>query len=217
LHRRPSNSSRYFERVADHGGVEVDVERARPADVFDLKGVLELLLRRLAIPGVDLAGNAGLPSHLHPGQGATIRLRGEVVGSYGVLHPDARAAAELRDEVLVAELRLDGLLEQETAPVRVAPLERFPAVARDLSLLCDARQSAAALLAVIREAGGSSLRSVTFVDRYDRPPVPPGRLSLTVGLQFQDRSRTLTGEEVQATVENVVRGLRAAGAEIRSE
>jgi len=192
-------------------------ERARPADVFDLKGVLEQLFRRLAIAEVDLAGRAGLPAHLHPGQGAAIKVRGEVVGSYGVLHPDARAAADLREEVIVAELRLDALLEQTISPVRVEPLDRFPAVSRDLSILCDARQTATALLAAIQEAGGSSLRSVTFVDRYDRPPVPPGKLSLTVGLQFQDRTRTLTGEEVQATVESVVRGLRAAGAEIRSE
>ncbi len=192
-------------------------ERARPADVFDLKGVLELLLRRLAIGEADLASVVGLPSYLHPGQGAAIRVGGDLVGSYGLLHPDTRAAADLREDVLVAELRLDALLEQPALPVRVAPLDRFPAMSRDLSILCDARQSAAALLAIIREAGGSSLRSVTFVDRYDRPPVPPGRMSLTVGLQFQDRNRTLTGEEVQATVESVVRGLRAAGAEIRSE
>jgi phenylalanyl-tRNA synthetase beta subunit len=55
------------------------------------------------------------------------------------------------------------------------------------------------------------------VDRYDRPPVPPGKVSLTVSLRFQDRTRTLTGEEVQAAVESVVRALRAAGAEIRGE
>ena len=47
--------------------------------------------------------------------------------------------------------------------------------------------------------------------------VPSGKVSLTVSLRFQDRERTLTSEEVQASVDAVVRELRAAGLEIRGE
>jgi len=54
-------------------------------------------------------------------------------------------------------------------------------------------------------------------DRYDRPPVPPGKVSLMLSLRFQHPERTLTGEEVQSQVEAVVRGLRAAGLDIRRE
>jgi phenylalanyl-tRNA synthetase beta chain len=190
---------------------------ARPADVFDLKGVLEVLFRRLGLADVDLASGVGLPSYLHPGQGAVVRLGGERVGSYGALHPDARAALELRDDVLVADLSLDALLEHPAPPLRVSPLDRFPPVSRDLSVACDAREPASALEALIRKAGGGSLRKVAFVDRYAGAPLPPGKVSLTVSLRFQDRSRTLTGEEVQAAVESIVQALRSAGAEIRSE
>jgi phenylalanyl-tRNA synthetase beta subunit len=56
-----------------------------------------------------------------------------------------------------------------------------------------------------------------MADRYDRPPVPAGKVSLTVSLRYQDPERTLTGEEVQASVEGVIRQLRAAGLEIRGE
>ena len=55
------------------------------------------------------------------------------------------------------------------------------------------------------------------MDRYDRPPVPPGQISLTVTLTYQDPARTLTGEEVQASVEAVVAALRARGWDIRRE
>jgi phenylalanyl-tRNA synthetase beta chain len=192
-------------------------ERARPADVFDVKGVIELTLRRLGLGTADLASADGLPSYLHPGRGAVVRLNGEVIGSYGALHPDTRAAHDLRDDVLVAELRLEALQDRSAPPVRMEPLDRFPAVSRDLSILSEVRQPSAALMALIRQAAGPSLRAVALVDRYDRPPVPPGQVSLTVSLRFQDRSRTLTGEEVQAAVESVVRALRAAGAEIRGE
>jgi phenylalanyl-tRNA synthetase beta chain len=193
-------------------------ERGRPADVFDVKGLLELLFRRLGLGPADLASGDGLPSYLHPGRSAVVRLNGGgVAGSYGALHPDTRAAYDLRDDVLIAELRLEALQDRSAPPVRMEPLDRFPAVSRDLSILADAQQSSARLMAHIRQAAGPSLRGVALVDRYDRPPVPPGKVSLTVSLRFQDRTRTLTGEEVQAAVESVVRALRAAGAEIRGE
>ena len=55
------------------------------------------------------------------------------------------------------------------------------------------------------------------MDKYDRPPVPAGRVSLTVALAYQDPARTLTGEEVQASVDAVVAALRARGWDIRGE
>ena len=54
-------------------------------------------------------------------------------------------------------------------------------------------------------------------DRYDRPPVPAGKVSLMLSLRFQDPSRTLTSDEVQASVEAVIRELRGAGLEIRGK
>ena len=68
-------------------------------------------------------------------------------------------------------------------------------------------------LARAREA----FAEVAVVDRYDRPPVPDDRLSLTVALRFLDPARTLTGQEVQASIARIVQALRDAGAEIRGE
>ena len=48
--------------------------RGRAADVFDLKGVLELLFRRLGLVGVDLARQQDLPPYLHPGQAALVTM-----------------------------------------------------------------------------------------------------------------------------------------------
>ena len=69
----------------------------------------------------------------------------------------------------------------------------------------------------IRGAAGPTLVGVTVTDRYDRPPVPAGKVSLLLSLRYEDRERTLTGEEVQASVDKVIRELRAAGFDIRGE
>ena len=187
----------------------------RATDFFDAKGILEVLARPLG--GFDFQSGDGLPSHLHPGKAAVVSWNGQPLGYVGSLHPDAAAAWEVRDETVVAELNLEPVF---AAPPRVARFEavsRFPAVARDVSLVCDEGLWAADLEGVVRAAGGARLRSVTVTDRYEGKQVPAGKVGLTMSLVYHDPSRTLTGEEVQASMEAVVKGLKARGAEIRGE
>lgn len=191
--------------------------RPRPFDLFDLKGLLELLFDRIGEPVPQIDSSAATPSYLHPGRAVGLRRGREAVGCAGALHPQTRAAWELRDEVVVLEIALESLLEAVPATVRFAALDRFPAVQRDLSILCDEATPAAEIDARVRAAAGERLRSVSLLDRYTGNQVPAGRVSLTVSLRFQDPERTLTSEEVQAAVDRVVRELRAAGLEIRGE
>jgi len=190
-------------------------EKSAAADFFTAKGLLEALAIRLDEPELTVGEAAGLPAFLNPGRAATVRARDGVVGFAGALHPDVQRGLDLRDEVVVAELRLTGWLDRPSASARARPLDRFPSVTRDLSLVVDAELSAADLVARIRRAGGDTLRAVDIRDRYRGEPIPEGKVSLTVGLRFQDGARTLTGDDVQVAVDKVALELRAAGAEIR--
>jgi phenylalanyl-tRNA synthetase beta chain len=191
--------------------------KARPFDLFDLKGVLELLFARLGEPVPEISRGGTPPAFLHPGRAVVLKRQGEAIGYAGALHPDTRAAWELRDEPVALEIGLDALVTVAPRTVRVAALDRFPAVERDLSIVCDEATPAAETFARVRGAAGERLRSVSLLDRYAGNQVPAGKVSLTVSLRFQDLERTLTSDEVQAAVDGVVRELRAAGFEIRGE
>ena len=189
-------------------------DRARATDFFDLKGVLEGLAARLGIGHVQMTAG-GAPEFLHPGQSAAVRVAGHAIGYAGALHPDRAEEWEARAPVFVAEIDVEAL--PAAASVRAKALPRFPAVERDLSVLCSAGAQAVDLGEAIRDAAGPRLQSADVTARYDRPPVPPGQVSLTFRLVFQDASRTLTGEEVQAAMDAVAAALRARGHEIRGE
>jgi phenylalanyl-tRNA synthetase beta chain len=191
--------------------------KPRPFDLFDIKGIGELLFARLGEAAFQIERGGGLPAHLHPGRGVGLRRNGEPIGYAGALHPDVRAAWELKDEAVVLEFGIDALLEAAPTAPRFTALDRFPAVERDLSIVCDEATPAAEIDARVRAAGGERLRSVSLLDRYTGNQVPPGKVSLTVSLRFQDPERTLTSVEVQEAVDGVVRELRAAGLEIRGE
>lgn len=192
-------------------------ERMAAADFYTAKGLVETLAARLDAPGVSVSDALGLPAFLHPGRSARVMGALGGLGFAGVLHPDVQRQLDLREEIVVAEIAVDGWLSAEERPLRAASLDRFPAVLRDLSLLCDEALRAEDLLATVRAAGGGALRFVEIRDRYVGDPVPKGRVSLTVGLRFQAAGRTLTGDEVQKAVDEVTLALRSGGAEIRGE
>jgi phenylalanyl-tRNA synthetase beta chain len=191
--------------------------RQRPFDLFDVKGIVELLFARLGAPAPEIDREAAPPSFVHPGRGFRLLRGGQRIGYAGSLHPDTRAAWELRDEAVVLEIAADALLEEVPRTVHFTALDRFPSVQRDLSILCDETVAAAEIDARVRAAAGERLRTVSLLDRYTGNQVPPGKVSLTVSLRFQDPERTLTSEEVQAAVDAVVHELRSAGLEIRGE
>jgi phenylalanyl-tRNA synthetase beta chain len=190
--------------------------KSRPFDLFDAKGIADLLLLRLGLDGVTAAAGDRLPAFLHPGRSFALAREGGTIGWAGVLHPDTRAAWELRDEVVVLEIATAGFLDEAPKAVRFTALDRFPAVERDLSIVCDESVPAAEIDARVRGAAGARLRSVSLVDRYTGNQVPAGKVSLTVSLRFQDPERTLTSDEVQQAVDRVLAQLRAAGCEIRA-
>jgi phenylalanyl-tRNA synthetase beta chain len=191
-------------------------ERPRAADPFDAKGLVEAAARRLGLRPLSYEA-AGFPPFLHPGRAATIRAGAEPLGWLGGLHPELARDWGLRDEAIVAELRIEALLNEAAEPERVRPLPRFPEVTRDLSVVWDDGRPSQELIERISAAAGPRLSGVALVDRYVGSGIPQGRVSLTVTLRLQDPERTLTGEEVQETVARVVASLTAVGAEIRGE
>jgi phenylalanyl-tRNA synthetase beta chain len=78
------------------------------------------------------------------------------------------------------------------------PLDRFPAIERDLALVLRAEQPAATVEGVLRSAGGELLRNVRTFDVYTGAPIPEGFKSMALSLLFRAEDRTLTDTEIEA-------------------
>ena len=183
-------------------------------DFFDLKGIVEELLRRLGIE--DWRFTRSSVPYLHPGRAAELLLGEEPVGVLGELHPQVRANFELEGPAAVAELDLEALLERAGRVRRYRPLPQFPAVLRDLAIIVDEEVPAERVAQVIREAGGRLLRELVLFDVYRGKPVPEGKRSLAYRLRLQAPDRTLTDEEADEIRAQIEARLAAElGAELR--
>lgn len=176
-------------------------------DVLGLKGVVEALMDRLHIPGLE----ARATSHamLRPGRAAELLAGGTHLGFLGEVHPEWLERLGLREACAAAELAFDVLIERAELVPQHRHLPAFPAVSRDLSLVVDRGLPWSELEAAARAAAGGLLESLAFLDTFEGGNVPAGRHSVHFGLRFRHQGRTLTGEEVERAVQAVVETCRA--------
>jgi phenylalanyl-tRNA synthetase beta chain len=189
-------------------------------DFFDLKGVIEVMLRDLRIAGearyVPVEHNT-----FHPGRAAQLEIGGRVVGILGEIHPLVRQqfglGLDLTRPVLAAELDLETLLADVVTIREIAPVPEFPAVYQDIALIVDEQTPAADVEAVIRQAGGAWLTETRLFDVYRGDPIPAGKKSLAYNLTYRVPDRTLNDQEVAKVHAGIARAAeKRLGAELRA-
>jgi phenylalanyl-tRNA synthetase beta chain len=183
-------------------------EAARPLDFFDLKGDLDALIAWGGEPQRWAVHADGLPSWLHPGRAARVTRDGETAGYLGALHPRLTKLLDLGPDVYVLELALDPLLGRRLPKAQAVP--RFPAVRRDIAVDVPEQVSWSHIEHTVRGTLGTTLAELRLFDRYSGKGVEAGRKSLAMGLILQDASRTLTDDDADNCVRNVVSALGAA-------
>jgi phenylalanyl-tRNA synthetase beta chain len=173
-------------------------------DFFDLKGDLESLLE-LTRASDSFSFSVASRDALHPGQTALIHRDEEVVGYLGALHPSLCSELGLNATLYACEITLSALLQRDLP--EFAELSKFPEVRRDLAVLVDKTVPSHELMANVRASAGTYLTDLTLFDVYDGKGIDPKRKSLALGLTFRDSSRTLSDEDVNLAVDQVVDSL----------
>jgi phenylalanyl-tRNA synthetase beta chain len=174
-------------------------EKSRKVDFFDVKSDVEALLAYSCSHSVFEA--AEHPA-LHPGQSACIKQDGEIVGWIGALHPQVQKALDIDPGVFVFEID-QSAIDINRIP-EFSPLSRFPEVRRDLAILVDESIPVGDILTSIGATATDLVQEVQLFDIYQGNGVEEGRKSVAFGLILQEFSRTLTDQEVESEIENIV-------------
>ena len=188
--------------------------KRRAIDFYDIKGVVEVLVKGLGLVKTTLSKT---DDHLyHPGQRAAVRIGDTIIGTFGLLHPFIVRNYDLTGDVFAAELDLDKAAGYITRDRRVEVPSRFPAVTRDIALLLSEEISVEEVDTVIRKGGSGLLVDAYLFDLYTGKNIPQGKKSIAYRLTYQALDRTLTVEEVDSVHAQVIETLKKEiGARIR--
>ncbi|MCR4772132.1 MAG: phenylalanine--tRNA ligase subunit beta [Oscillospiraceae bacterium] len=184
-------------------------------DFYALKGGIEAILGLFRIRGAVFEAESGHFAY-HPGRCAAVRLGGTLLGVFGEIHPSVAKNYGINDRVYAAELDFDALFACRGDEPSYVPLPRFPAVLRDLAVVCSADITVGRLEQCIREGAGPLLRDIKFFDVYTGAPIPPGRKSVAFSLSFRSDDRSLSDGDIEPEMNAVLAALeRDLGAKIR--
>jgi len=152
----------------------------------------------------------------HPGRTAEIKAGDVLLGRLGQVHPLTAKNFGLEGEIYGAELNVEALLTVLGADPSYVPVPKYPAVTRDLAVVCDEAVTVAELTAVLAKAGGKRLVESALFDIYTGAQVPEGKKSVAFALKFRAEDQTLTDEDVEPVMEKILVALQEKlGAEIR--
>ena len=185
-------------------------------DFFALKGAVEAILGEIRAADVTFeAPQIPNPSY-HPGRCAQVLVNGQEVGVFGQIHPLVAQNYGVDAEFYCAELDFDQLMCGKGPDPQYVPLPKFPAVTRDIAVVCGEAVTVGALEDCIRRGAKGLLKEVTLFDIYRGKGVAEGKKSVAFNLVLRADDRSLTAEEADADVKAILETLeKELGAVLR--
>ncbi|TBR44753.1 phenylalanine--tRNA ligase subunit beta [Marinomonas agarivorans] len=173
-------------------------------DFYDVKSHVETLLSLNNSVSADYTRAS--VDYLHPGRSATVSISGKEVGVLGELHPQLAKKLGCNQTVYLFDLDLQAVIAGEL-PV-YSPVSKYPEVRRDFAFLADSDLPVATLKEIIEQTAGESFKKVVVFDVYEGAGIDFNKKSVALGLTWQHHSHTLSDEEINNSVEQVLVALK---------
>lgn len=177
---------------------------SRAYDFFDLSGVLESLLYAVSFSEYTLISEDH--AWFVPKQHALISLFGEIIGYIGRVHPKILSMFDITDNVFFFDIDakyLIKLVEEKASTPYFKDIGRYPAVYRDLALICDKNKEFANVLNAIKNFD-PIIKDVSVADRYIGDQIDEGKSSIAISITYFDPNMTLKEEDVNKLESNLL-------------
>ena len=180
-------------------------EGARKGSFYELKGYLELLLKRYAVDIFTLETKPA-PSDIFA-EGISYSLPGthEPLAVIGTVSPALARKFDVRQPVFAAEICWQTLLKLVSrVKVKFQEMPKFPEVKRDLAVLIDENVAYADLCRAAQKSVKKILKQVSLFDVYRGDKIPEGKKQYAINFVLQDPEKTLTDQEVEKAMSRLL-------------
>lgn len=174
-------------------------------DFFDLKGVVENLMKELNIQNYRIFSSNH--DSLHPGRTAELIINNKRIGWLGEVHPDVLDNYNIPVSVYVAELNFDEIANQSNAEIKYTQLPKYPSVSRDIAIVVNEEITAGQIEEIIRNKGGKTIEAVRLFDLYRGSQIEKGYKSMAYAITYRSDEKTLTEEDVSKVHNKILNSL----------
>lgn len=187
-------------------------QRSEKELYFALLAMVKALGRQ--IKRTELSFSPAKPVHAwqHPRNTASVSAFGEELGWVCTVHPAVCGKINKKAVVVAAQLDMDAFAALPALDVVYREPSKFPGIDIDLSLVLPQGKIFADLEPAWSKALEGPLTGVSLIDSFQ---LENGR-SLTLRFAFSSQEKTLSKEEVQPLVDEIVESWRAQGISLRA-
>ena len=173
-------------------------------DFYDLKGHLEDLFSVFNLENIKYEP-ASHPM-LCPGVSAEIKLKNKKIGIIGMLNPELSNDMKLEQDPFLFEVDYESLELKNS--ISFTASEYYPSSRRDLSFVATNQARISHVLQEIENLDITEIKDIVVFDLFDKKSGDNAQKSISIGLIFQAKSRTLKDTEIDGFMTKVIKMLK---------
>jgi phenylalanyl-tRNA synthetase beta chain len=186
--------------------------KAQPVGYYDLAQHVHNIFQKTGIKEVTQEAHA----HQLFDYAAKLTVDGRELGKAGKVKSALLKDFGIKQEIFFAELDTSLLFSRANPKLVIQGVAKFPEVKRDLSLVLDAPVIFDEIRNLVLNTEKRLIKSIGVFDVYEGENIPKGKKAYALSFTLQDESKTLTDEEIDATMQRLITAFeRRLGAVIR--
>lgn len=184
-------------------------KESRAYDFFDMSGVVEELITK-DLNSTDYNLIPKEHDWFIPTMSADIVIFGEKIGIIGRIHPKTLALFDINTDVYFTDINIRyavELIKKRVKKQQLKDIGKYPAVFRDLALVCDRNIEFSKVIKSISKFN-DIIQNVDVVDRYVGEQVKEGKQSIAISITYYDPNKTLREEDINAVESSLLEMLK---------
>ena len=184
-------------------------------DFYILKGLVENVLNIVGVTKYDVVKETENDMY-HPGRCANIKIGKDVIGTIGEVNPLLATNYDISQRVLFAEVNIDKIVKYARNVKKYTPIPKFPAVERDIAMIVDETVEVGQIQKIIEKKAKKLLEEAKLFDVYRSEKIGNDKKSIAYALKFRVPDRTLTDDEINVVMKEIIEELeKQLNAELR--
>ncbi|MDM8540513.1 hypothetical protein QUF90_05445 [Desulfococcaceae bacterium HSG9] len=148
--------------------------------------------------------------YVRPGHTARILIKDEVIGQTGEVHPDVLCNYDLKQTAFIFEIDIQRLTPHLPETVEFQPITKFPAIARDVTLIVGREEEAGDLLKTVADTGENLVENVQLLDIFTGDSIPNDQKSVSFRIVYRSAEQTLDDETINRLYAKIADKLRCS-------
>ena len=184
-------------------------------DFYTLKGLVENILEVAGVSKYEIKKEENNKMY-HPGRCANLKVGNDIIATFGEANPLLTKNYDITQRVLLAEISIDKISVYARRNKKYSPITKYPVLERDIAMVIDEDVEVGEIEKVIQKKAKKLLEEAKLFDVYRSEKLGENKKSVAYSLKFRLPDRTLTDEEVNGVMKEIVSELeKSLGAELR--